>query len=111
MLQHFIAPLLGGITLGVLAAGRLVIRGEILGVSGFIRSLLNFRGMDVSKAIHLAGMAAGGFLLPTFAPASLETIPGSYSVCSFCAVHLQPLALVSYKYVFVLTLELIDYLT
>ena len=36
MLQ-FAAPFLGGVTLGVLSVGRLLIRGQILGVSGFVR--------------------------------------------------------------------------
>jgi hypothetical protein len=38
------------------------------------------RNVDPSKAVHIMGIVAGGFVLAKFAPSTLETIPASYSV-------------------------------
>ena len=37
MTSYFASPLIGGCTLGLLAAGRLLLQGEVLGISGHLR--------------------------------------------------------------------------
>jgi len=44
------------------------------------RNVIKVRNVDTDKALHLAGMVAGGLLLSKVSPASLETIPASFTV-------------------------------
>ena len=71
-----VPPLLAGLALGTLAVANLVTTGRILGISGYLKSVVT--GREVTAAyrwLFLAGLVAGGLTLHSFFPAALETLP------------------------------------
>lgn len=60
--------LAGGALIGLAAAALLVLNGRIAGVSGIVAGLLGPRAGDTAwRALFVAGLVAGGALLPALA--------------------------------------------
>jgi uncharacterized membrane protein YedE/YeeE len=74
-----IAPLAGGILIGLAASVLLLWSGRIAGISGIVGGLLRPKRGDVAwRAVFVAGLLAGGGLLALVHPAALDVrAPGS----------------------------------
>lgn len=74
ILEGYLAPLLGGVLIGLAAAGFMLFGGRIAGISGVIGPLLAPRPGDISWRLSFAGgLVAGGLVLLALAPATLES--------------------------------------
>lgn len=68
MLEQFIAPVVGGLIIGVAASAMLVLKGRVAGISGVLGGVL--RGdKEPWRFAFLIGLLAGGFVLSLLAPA------------------------------------------
>ncbi|MDA1107437.1 MAG: YeeE/YedE family protein [Proteobacteria bacterium] len=65
-MEHFtpISAILGGLLIGLAAAGLLLFNGRIAGVSGILGGLLDLPRGDISwRSAFVAGLVSGGLLL------------------------------------------------
>lgn len=63
---------IGGLLIGIAAAGLLLFNGRIAGISGILGGLLDLPRGDVSwRSAFIAGLLAGGLLLLWFYPQAL----------------------------------------
>ena len=80
-LGAFAPSFLGGLSIGLLAVSQLVISGRILGISGAVRGIvkapLTFDRNQVFRYMFVAGLVAGGALIPCLgAASSTVALPG-----------------------------------
>ena len=70
--MQILAPLVGGVLIGLATAAMLVLHGRVAGVSGIVGELVERSdGQNRWRIAFLAGLVAGGVLLQQFLPASL----------------------------------------
>lgn len=62
---HYLLPLLGGLTLGVLVVGQLIISGKVVGISGAVRGLVEGERTPW-RVLFVGGLIAGGMMLRFF---------------------------------------------
>lgn len=77
-MEHFtpISATLGGLLIGLAAAGLLLFSGRIAGISGILGGLLDLPRGDTSwRGAFIAGLIAGGLLLSWFYPQALALPP------------------------------------
>lgn len=68
-LSVFVAPVVGGLLIGLAAAALMLTAGRILGVSGIFSGLLSPRAGDLGwRASFVVGLIAGGALLLAIHP-------------------------------------------
>lgn len=68
-----IASLVGGILIGLSASAMLLCNGKIAGISGIVGGLLIPTENDTLwRALFVAGLLTGGFVLDLFSPQSFE---------------------------------------
>jgi len=68
-----VASLIGGVLIGLSAAGILLLQGKIAGISGIFAGVLRpARGDTLWKAAFLVGLFSGGLLLRTFLPSAFD---------------------------------------
>jgi len=76
-LGAFAPSFLGGLSIGLLAVAQLVISGRILGISGAVRGIIKapfaFDRNQVFRYMFVAGLVAGGLLIP-YLGASSSTV-------------------------------------
>ncbi len=72
-LPAFLAPLLGGVLIGIAVAMLLLFDGRVAGISGIVAGLVGFHPGDVDwRVLFIAGLLGGGFLARVVAPASFD---------------------------------------
>ncbi|RJQ49256.1 MAG: YeeE/YedE family protein [Gammaproteobacteria bacterium] len=89
-MEHFtpISATLGGLLIGLAAAGLLLFNGRIAGISGILGGLLDLPRGDVSwRGAFIAGLIAGGLLLLWFYPQALA-LPPDYSFATYAIAGL-----------------------
>lgn len=89
-MEHFtpISAVLGGLLIGLAAAGLLLFNGRIAGISGILGGLLDLPRGDVSwRSAFIAGLIAGGLLLLWFYPQALA-LPPDYSLATYAIAGL-----------------------
>ncbi|KAI8111196.1 hypothetical protein M9434_004769 [Picochlorum sp. BPE23] len=59
---HYLLPLLGGLTLGVLVVGQLIISGKVVGISGAVRGLVEGQRTPW-RVLFVGGLIVGGMML------------------------------------------------
>jgi len=72
--------LLGGITMGVVTAGKLLLTGRVLGISGALKGLVQDFDLSPWRFSFLGGLAAGGLFMAGSMPGLVETLPASFPV-------------------------------
>ncbi len=81
-MEHFtpFSATLGGLLIGLAAAGLLLFNGRIAGISGILGGLLDLPRGDTSwRGAFIAGLIAGGLLLLWFYPQALApSLDGSF---------------------------------
>lgn len=74
LLTPVLPSLLGGLAMGVLATGRLVVSGRVLGISGAVKGLV-WGDQSPWRWLFLSGLLSGGVALLPLAPAAFEVMP------------------------------------
>lgn len=70
----FLYALIGGIFIGLAAAGMLLANGRIMGISGIVGGLLRPQTKDILwRGMFLLGMLAGGLAIPHLGFTIMET--------------------------------------
>lgn len=79
---------LGGLLIGLAAAGLLLFNGRIAGISGILGGLLDLPRGDMSwRGAFIAGLLTGGLGLLWFYPQTLA-LPSDYSFITYAAAGL-----------------------
>jgi uncharacterized membrane protein YedE/YeeE len=75
-LQNFTPyhALAGGLLLGVAAAMSMIVKGEILGISGITGGIVKGKHAEMNRWIFVAGLLSGGVALKTLYPSALGTV-------------------------------------
>jgi hypothetical protein len=73
-----LSALAGGALIGLAAAALLLLDGRIAGISGIVAGLLPPRAPDAGwRALFVAGLVTGGFLLPVLLPEPFRGLPAT----------------------------------
>ena len=83
-LMPYLPSLLGGLSLGVLAVGKLLVSGRILGISGAVKGVV-LGDTAPWRYLFLAGLLAGGVALTALYPAAFEAFPAAISLQRYVA--------------------------
>ena len=89
-MEHFtpISAILGGLLIGLAAAGLLLLNGRIAGISGILGGLLDLPRGDISwRGAFIAGLIAGGLVLLWFYPQAF-VLPPDYSLTTYAIAGL-----------------------
>ncbi|MCL5668653.1 MAG: YeeE/YedE family protein [Gammaproteobacteria bacterium] len=83
-----ISAVLGGLLIGLAAAGLLLFNGRIAGISGILGGLLDLPRGDMSwRGAFIAGLLTGGLGLLWFYPQALA-LPSDYSFITYAVAGL-----------------------
>lgn len=82
-----VAPLLGGILIGLATAILLLLRGRIAGISGILGGLFTAEAEERCwRALFIAGLITGGLVARLVAPGTLEAIATPLPVLAFAGL-------------------------
>lgn len=71
MMDSIFLPLLGGVIIGLAAAGMMAFLGRIAGISGIVSGILTPKKGDISwRVLFVAGLVVGGGVMAIVSPGS-----------------------------------------